>query len=65
MAAELIVNSPQLDEGLGQLLDQGRLLSDMRLVLAGILVVGIAVEPCVFAPVERGVGRRRGLVPQR
>ena len=65
MAAELIVNSPQLGEGLGQLLDQGRLLSDMTLVFAGILgilVVGIAVELCLFAPLERRVLRRRGLL---
>ena len=64
MAAELIVNSPQLGEGLGQLLDQGRLLSDMSLVFAGILgilVVGIAVELAVFAPIERRVLQRRGL----
>ena len=64
MAAELIVNSPQLGEGLGQLLDQGRLLSDMTLVFAGILgilVVGIAVELLVFAPLERRVLSRRGL----
>ena len=64
MAAELIVTSPQLGEGLGQLLDQGRLLSDMTLVFAGILgilVVGIAVELLVFAPIERRVLRRRGL----
>ena len=63
MAAELIVNSPQLGEGLGQLLDQGRLLSDMTLVFAGILgilVVGIAVELLAFAPLERRVLRRRG-----
>jgi NitT/TauT family transport system permease protein len=68
MAAELIVNSPQLGEGLGQLLDQGRLLSDMSLVFAGILgilAVGIFVEMCVFAPIERGVLRRRGLQPSR
>jgi NitT/TauT family transport system permease protein len=65
MAAELIVSSPKLGEGLGQLLDQGRLLSDMTLVFAGIigiLVVGIVIELCVFAPVERSVLRRRGLL---
>jgi NitT/TauT family transport system permease protein len=65
MAAELIVSSPRLGEGLGQLLDQGRLLSDMSLVFAGILgilVVGIVVELCVFAPAERRVLRRRGLL---
>lgn len=64
MAAELIVNSPELGQGLGQLLDTGRNLNDMSLVFAGILgilVVGIAVELCVFAPIERSVLRRRGL----
>jgi NitT/TauT family transport system permease protein len=68
MAAELIVNSPRLGEGLGQLLDQGRLLSDMSLVFAGILgilVVGVLVELCVFAPLERRVLRRRGLLAPR
>lgn len=66
MAAELIVNSAELGEGLGQLLDQGRVLQDMRLVFAGILgilVVGIAIELLFFAPLERRVLRRRGLVP--
>lgn len=65
MAAELIVRSPELGVGLGQLLDQGRLLSNMSLVFAGILgilVVGIAVELCLFAPLERRVLRRRGLL---
>ncbi len=65
MAAELIVRSPELGVGLGQLLDQGRLLSDMSLVFAGILgilVVGIAVELCLFAPLERRVLKRRGLL---
>ena len=65
MAAELIVSSPELGLGLGQLLDQGRLLSDMSLVFAGILgilVVGIAVELCLFAPLEKRVLRRRGLL---
>src|SRR3954447_7785737 len=31
MAAELIVNSPELGQGLGQLLDSGRVLNDMSL----------------------------------
>jgi NitT/TauT family transport system permease protein len=65
MAAELIVSSPELGLGLGQLLDRGRLLSDMSLVFAGILgilVVGIAVELCLFAPLEKRVLRRRGLL---
>jgi NitT/TauT family transport system permease protein len=68
MAAELIVNSPELGQGLGQLLDAGRSLNDMSLVFAGILgilVVGIAVELCVFAPLERRVLRRRGLLIAR
>ena len=65
MEAELIVRSPELGLGLGSLLDQGRLLNDMSLVFAGILgilVVGIAVELCLFAPVERRLLRRRGLL---
>ena len=68
MAAELIVHSPELGTGLGQLLDFGRSLNDMSLVFAGILgilVVGIAVELCVFAPLERRVLRRRGLLIAR
>ena len=68
MAAELIVNSPELGQGLGQLLDFGRTQNDMSWVFAGILgilVVGIAVELCVFAPLERRVLRRRGLLIAR
>ena len=68
MAAELIVISPELGEGLGALLDQGRFLSDMSLVIAGILgilAVGIAVELLLFAPVERRVLQRRGLTGTR
>ena len=68
MAAELIAVSPKLGLGLGQILEQGRGNSDMALVFAGILailVVGIAVELCVFAPVERSILRRRGLLTGR
>ena len=68
MAAELIAISPKLGLGLGQVLEQGRGNNDMALVFAGILailVVGIAVELCVFAPVERSVLRRRGLLAAR
>lgn len=64
MAAELIAYSPQLGPGLGQLLDMGRELSDMPLVLASILLillVGIVVEVGVFRPIERRVLRNRGL----
>ena len=66
MAAELITFSPKLGLGLGQLLDTGRQLSDMSLVVASILViltVGVGIELLVFAPIERRVLRRRGLAP--
>jgi NitT/TauT family transport system permease protein len=65
MAAELIAISPQLGLGLGQLLDSGRTLADMSLVLAAmiaILVVGLAVDELIFRPLEQGVLRRRGIV---
>ena len=64
MAAELITFSPRLGLGLGHLLDSGRQLSDMSLVMGSILVilaVGIGIELLVFAPLERRVLTRRGL----
>jgi NitT/TauT family transport system permease protein len=64
MAAELITQSADLGLGLGQLLDTGRQTLDMSLALMAILVilaVGIAVDTLVFAPLSRGVNRRRGL----
>lgn len=64
MAAELIANSPQLGLGLGQLMDSGRALSDISLVIAliiVILVVGITVDELIFAPLDRGIRHRRGL----
>jgi NitT/TauT family transport system permease protein len=64
MAAELITYSPQLGQGLGQLLNMGRELSQMSLVITSIaliLVVGIAIELLIFAPLERRVLNRRGL----
>ena len=64
MAAELITYSPALGQGLGQLLNQGRELSQMSLVISSIsliLIVGIAIELLVFAPLERRVLNRRGL----
>jgi NitT/TauT family transport system permease protein len=64
MAAELITVGGDIGFGLGQLLQQGRDLGDMSRIFVGIilvLVVGIAVELLVFAPVERAVMRRRGL----
>ena len=68
MAAELITYSPKLGQGLGQLLNIGRELSQMSLVITSItliLVVGVAIELLVFAPLERGVLARRGLTSVR
>jgi len=65
MAAELIARSPELGLGVGQLLDLSRQNLDTAGVFAGIisiLVIGIAVELFVFAPLERRVLRRRGLL---
>jgi NitT/TauT family transport system permease protein len=65
MAAELIIGSTA-NAGLGQILDNGRSLTDLPEILAAmlmILVVGIAVNDLIFAPMERGLLRRRGLVP--
>jgi len=65
MAAELISRTPELGLGVGQLLDQSREASDIAGVIAGIftiLVIGIAIELCLFAPLERRVLRRRGLL---
>lgn len=65
MAAELISRSPELGLGVGQLLDQSRQNTDIAGVVAGIftiLVIGIAIELCLFAPLERRVLRRRGLL---
>lgn len=64
MAAELIANSPQLGQGLGQYLENGRALSDMPTVMAAIvliLLVGIGVDLIVFRPLERSVLHSRGL----
>ena len=47
MAAELIANSPQLGQGLGQYLENGRSLSDMPTVMAAIILilfVGIGID---------------------
>ena len=65
MAAELIIGSTA-STGLGQILDNGRSLGDipeMFAALLTILVVGVAVNDLLFAPLERGLLRRRGLVP--
>lgn len=63
MAAELIVQTG-LGTGLGQILDLGRVTSDMSLVIASIgliFLVGIVIELVVFAPLERHVLHSRGL----
>jgi NitT/TauT family transport system permease protein len=65
MAAELIARSPELGLGVGQLLESSREQSSIEGVIAGIftiLVIGIAIELCLFAPLERRVLRRRGLL---
>ena len=65
MAAELIVNAPDLCTGLGQMLEQGRETGDMSWVLSAILlilIVGIGIELLIFAPIERRVLRSRGLL---
>ena len=64
MAAELIAQSPRLGTGLGQLLDTGREFFDIPLVfgmIIAILVVGVAVDQVLFAPLERRVLSHRGL----
>ncbi len=65
MAAEIIAMDGTIGFGLGLMLQQGRELADLSCVLATILVilfVGILVELIVFAPVERRLLRRRGLL---
>ncbi|HEX4702972.1 MAG TPA: ABC transporter permease [Pseudonocardiaceae bacterium] len=64
MAAELIANSPQLGQGLGQYLEDGRSLNDMPTVMAAIILilfVGIGIDLLVFRPLERWVLHSRGL----
>ncbi|NUP73424.1 MAG: ABC transporter permease [Sinomonas sp.] len=66
MAAEIIAVGGSLGFGLGSLLDQGRTLSDMGVVMGAILAilaVGILIELLVFGPVERRLLQRRGLLP--
>ena len=65
MAAEIIAVGGSIGFGLGSLLDQGRVLSDMSTVMAAILLilgVGILIELLVFAPIEKRLLRRRGLL---
>jgi NitT/TauT family transport system permease protein len=65
MAAELIIGSLAAS-GIGQLLDNGRSNLDLPEMFAAvlvILVVGVAVDDLIFTPLERGLLRRRGLLP--
>jgi NitT/TauT family transport system permease protein len=65
MAAELVARTPELGLGVGQLLDLSRQNADIAGVIAGvftILAVGVVIELCLFAPLERRVLRRRGLL---
>jgi NitT/TauT family transport system permease protein len=65
MAAELIAVSPALGLGVGQMLDIGRQLGDMALVIGSILVilfVGVLVERVVFNPIRTRTLRNRGLM---
>jgi NitT/TauT family transport system permease protein len=65
MAAELIAVSPALGPGLGQMLDTGRSLGDMALILgaiAMIMAVGILIERLIFSPLRTRTLRNRGLI---
>ncbi|MFP3580842.1 MULTISPECIES: ABC transporter permease [unclassified Arthrobacter] len=65
MAAEIIAVGGTIGFGLGSLLDQGRSLSDMGVVMAAILLilaVGILIELIVFGPIEKRLLQRRGLL---
>ncbi len=65
MAAELIAVSPALGPGLGQMLDNGRSLGDMALVLGSIfmiLFVGVLIERLIFAPLRKRTLQNRGLL---
>jgi NitT/TauT family transport system permease protein len=64
MAAEIIAVGGTIGFGLGSMLQQSRELADLAGVLGTILVIlaiGVVIELLVFAPVERGLLRRRGL----
>lgn len=65
MAAEIIAMGGTIGFGLGSMLQQTRELADLAGVLATILVIlaiGILIELVFFAPLERRMLRRRGLL---
>jgi NitT/TauT family transport system permease protein len=65
MAAEIIAMGGTIGFGLGSMLQQSRELADIGGVLATvlvILVIGILIELVFFAPLERRMLRRRGLL---
>ena len=65
MAAEIIAVGGTIGFGLGSMLDQSRELADLAGVLATILLIlaiGILIELVFFAPLERRMLRRRGLL---
>ena len=65
MAAEIIAAGGTIGFGLGSMLNQSRELADIAGVLATVLVIlaiGILIELVFFAPLERRMLRRRGLL---
>jgi NitT/TauT family transport system permease protein len=65
MAAEIIAVGGTIGFGLGSMLQQSRELADIGGVLATVLVIlfiGILIELVFFAPLERRMLRRRGLL---
>ncbi|UVJ38697.1 ABC transporter permease [Arthrobacter sp. CJ23] len=65
MAAEIIARGGTIGFGLGSLLDEGRVLADMSVVMSSILLilaVGILVELLIFGPIEKRLLQRRGLL---
>lgn len=68
MAAEIIAMGGTIGFGLGSMLQQTRELADLAGVLSTILVIlaiGILIELVFFAPLERRMLRRRGLLVER
>ena len=65
MAAEIITVGGTIGFGLGSMLQQGRELADLAAVMTTIITIlsiGVLIELVVFAPLERHLLRRRGLL---